>query len=60
MVDKRNTYRILLEKSLINWLPGRVLRTWEGNVRVDTEETGCEALKLSNVAEGCLKGKHWY
>jgi len=37
MVDKRNAYRILLEKSLINWLSGRVLRTWEGNVRVDVE-----------------------
>lgn len=42
MVDKRNAYRILLEKSLINWLPGRVLRIWEGNVRVDIEAKGCE------------------
>lgn len=60
MVDERNTYRILLKKSLIKWLPGRVLRTWEGNVRVDIEETGCEALKLSNMVGGCSKGKHWY
>ena len=60
MVDKRNAYRILLEKSLINWLPGRVLRIWEGNVRVDIEEKSCAAVKLSNVAEGCLKGKYWY
>ena len=51
MVDKKKSYRILLEKSLINWLPGRVLRTWEGNVRVDIEKTGCEAVKLSNMAE---------
>jgi len=42
MVDKRNTHRIFLENSLINWLPGRVLRTWESNVRVDIEEIGCE------------------
>ena len=60
MVDKRNAYRILLEKSLINGLSGRALRTWDGNARVDTEETGCEPVKLSNVAEGCSKGKHWY
>lgn len=59
MVDKRNAYRILLEKSLINCLPGRVLRTWESNVLVDTEETGCEAVKF-NVSEDCSKGKNWY
>ena len=37
-----------------------MLRLWEGNVRVDTEETGCEDVKLSNVPEDCSKGKHWY
>jgi hypothetical protein len=59
MVDERNAHRILMKKPFRNWLPGTVLRSWEGNVRIDPEETGCEGAKLRNAAGGHSKSKHW-
>jgi hypothetical protein len=48
----RNTYTILVEKSVGKRLLGRLRRRWEGNIKMVIREIGLEGVEWFHLAQG--------
>jgi hypothetical protein len=50
--ERRGVYRFLVEKPEGKRPPGRPRRGWEGNIKMDLQEVGCEGMNWIDVGQG--------
>jgi len=51
MVEKSGTYRVLVGTPVGNRPLGRSRRRWEGNIKVNLQEVGCEGMDWIELAQ---------
>jgi hypothetical protein len=51
MSDTRNVYKFVVGKLVKKWLPGRLRRMWEDNIKMDIRQIYYEGGKWMELAE---------
>ena len=57
MGEKRGVYRVLVGKTEGKRPLGRPRRRWEGNIKMDLQEVGCEVVDWMELAQ--VKDRWW-
>jgi hypothetical protein len=51
MWERRDVYRVLVEKAEETGPLGRPRRTWEDNIKMDLQEVGCGGMDWNELAQ---------